>query len=141
MIYKSYQLEKDISILKNNIDLFYGENIGLKNDIKKLINKFKESEIIKYNQEEIIKDKEKFFKEVFNLSLFNDEKIFIIENANDKILPVINEIDLQIKNQKIFLFSDILEKNLNLEIILKNQNILALFPVIRIMKFLLKNNP
>ena len=111
MIYKSYQLENDINILKNNIDLFYGENIGLKNDIKKkLINKFKESEIIKYNQEEIIKDKEKFFKEVFNLSLFNDEKIFIIENANDKILPVINEIDLQIKNQKIFLFSDILEK-------------------------------
>ena len=138
MIYKSYQLENDINILKNNIDLFYGENIGLKNDIKKLINKFKESEIIKYNQEEIIKDKEKFFKEVFNLSLFNDEKIFIIENANDKILPVINEIDLKIKNQKIFLFSDILEKNLNLEIILKNQNILALFPVMRIMKFLLK---
>ena len=63
MIYKSYQLEKDISILKNNIDLFYGENIGLKNDIKKkLINKYKESEIIKYNQEEIIKDKEKFLK-------------------------------------------------------------------------------
>ena len=62
MIYKSYQLENDISILKNNIDLFYGENIGLKNDIKKLINKFKESEIIKYNQEEIIKDKEKFLK-------------------------------------------------------------------------------
>ncbi len=111
MIYKSYQLEKDISILKNNIDLFYGENIGLKNDIKKkLINKYKESEIIKYHQEEIIKDKEKFFKEVFNLSLFNDEKIFIIENANDKILPVINEIDLKIKNQKIFMFSDILEK-------------------------------
>lgn len=111
MIYKSYQLEKDINILKNNIDLFYGENIGLKNDIKKkLINKYKESEIIKYNQEEVIKDKEKFFKEVFNLSLFNDEKIFIIENANDKILPVINEIDLKIKNQKIFLFSDILEK-------------------------------
>ena len=111
MIYKSYQLEKDISILKNNIDLFYGENIGLKNDIKKkLIDKYKESEILKYNQEEIINEKEKFFKEVFNLSLFNNEKIFIIENVNDKILPIINEIDLKIQNQKIFLFSDILEK-------------------------------
>ena len=35
MNYKSYLLEKNVNIFKNNILLFYGENLGLKNDFKK----------------------------------------------------------------------------------------------------------
>ncbi len=35
MITKSYTVENDISILKNNHVLFYGENLGLKNLLKK----------------------------------------------------------------------------------------------------------
>ena len=34
MIYKSYILEQNINALKEKIALFYGENLGLKNDIK-----------------------------------------------------------------------------------------------------------
>ena len=38
MIIKSYEIKKNLdSFLKNNIFLFYGENLGLKRDIKKLI--------------------------------------------------------------------------------------------------------
>ena len=36
MITKSFTIENDISILKNNQVLFYGENLGLKNLLKKL---------------------------------------------------------------------------------------------------------
>ena len=41
MIYKSYQVENNLSILKENIALFYGVNIGLKNEFKSSIKKMK----------------------------------------------------------------------------------------------------
>ena len=34
MIHKSYLIEENIELLKNNIVLFYGENLGLKNDFR-----------------------------------------------------------------------------------------------------------
>ena len=39
MIYKSYLLEKNIELLKNKIVLFYGENLGLKDELKEKIKK------------------------------------------------------------------------------------------------------
>ena len=39
MIYKSYLVEKNIDLLKNNLILFYGENIGLINEFKKILKK------------------------------------------------------------------------------------------------------
>ena len=35
MIYKSYLFEQNINIVKESICLLYGENLGLKNDLKK----------------------------------------------------------------------------------------------------------
>jgi len=35
MIYKSYIFEDNIGSIKEKITLFYGENLGLKNDLKK----------------------------------------------------------------------------------------------------------
>ena len=58
MIYKSYIVEQNIKDLKENCILFYGENLGLKNEIKDKIRVHnKDSEIIIFNQEEILKDK------------------------------------------------------------------------------------
>ena len=34
MIFKSYLIEKNINDLKNKITLFYGENLGLKEEFK-----------------------------------------------------------------------------------------------------------
>mgnify|MGYP005994909659 FL=1 len=39
MIYKSYLVEKDFKLLKSNLILFYGENIGLIQEFKKKNNK------------------------------------------------------------------------------------------------------
>ena len=36
---KSYLLEENLDIQKNNLVLFYGENLGLKNDFKEKIQK------------------------------------------------------------------------------------------------------
>ena len=77
MIFKSYQVERDLELIDKNLILFYGENLGLQNEFKKLIRKKKRnSEIILLNQEDIIKNKENFFKNLFNDSLFQKEKIF-----------------------------------------------------------------
>ena len=72
MIFKSYLVEKNLDILNKNLILFYGENFGLKNELKKKI-KFqnKTSERINFFQEDLIKNEKVFFNEIFNKSLFN----------------------------------------------------------------------
>ena len=76
MIIKSYLLEQDIRLLSDkNLFLFYGENLGLKNDFKNLIKKnLPNYKIINLNQEEVIKNQENFFSETLNLSLFEKKK-------------------------------------------------------------------
>ena len=34
MIYKSYLIEQNINLIDKNLFLFYGENLGLKNELK-----------------------------------------------------------------------------------------------------------
>lgn len=111
MIYKSYLAEQNLEILKNNLVLFYGENTGLINDFKdKIIKNFSKSNIIKYNQEEILKNKNLLFNELQNISLFHKKKIILIRDVNDKAFNFIEGIIKEIGDNKVFLFSDILEK-------------------------------
>ena len=117
MIFKSYQVERNFELIDKDIILFYGENLGLQNEFKKLIRKKKRnSEIILLNQEDIIKNKENFFNELFNDSLFQKEKIVFINETNDKIITIIKEIETKIKNRKIYLFSELLDKKSKLRI-------------------------
>ena len=111
MLYKSYLIEQNFNNLKNNITLFYGENIGLKREFKDLI-KFnnKNKEIIKFPQDQILKNENILFNEINNISLFEREKIIIIDNANDKILETLKEIEDKTYEIKIYIFSEILEK-------------------------------
>ena len=111
MIYRSYLVEQNLGILKNNIVLFYGENTGLIDDFKdKIIKNFSKSNIIKYNQEDILKNKDLLLNELQNFSLFHPQKIFLIRDVNDKALGVVEAAIKEIGENKIFLFSDILEK-------------------------------
>ena len=114
MIIKNSLIDKKKSFLDKQILLFYGQNHGLKEEFKKNIkNKFIKSKINHLNQDEILKDQDKFFTDLFNVSLFEEQKIFIISLCNDKILGIIEEIENKIETQQIFLFSDLLDKNLN----------------------------
>ena len=111
MQYKSYLLESNLNLIKENFFLFYGENLGLKNEFKKNLKaKFKDAEKISFTQEELLKDNKLFLREISNKSLFQDEKIIFIDNINDKILALIEELIESNNEQKIFLFAELLDK-------------------------------
>ena len=112
MIFKSYILEQNLqSANSQKIFLFYGENEGLKKEFKKKLRaQNKNQEILTLFQDEIIKNKNILLNEVNNKSLFSEKKIIFINQVNDKILDIVNEIIENIQDEKIFLFSDILEK-------------------------------
>ena len=74
MIFKSYLVEENIDLLNKNLVL-YGENLGLKNQIKTILKSKTKAEIINLFQDEIIKKPEILFNEILNKSLFENEKI------------------------------------------------------------------
>ena len=111
MISKSYIVENDINLLNKNFVLFYGENLGLRDQFKKNIrHKYKKIKIINFLQEEVIKNTSIFFNEIFNFSLFEEVKVIFINEANDKILTIIEEVQSKVDSQKIYVFSGNLEK-------------------------------
>jgi len=111
MIYKSYQVEQNINLIKEKLVLIYGENLSLIDDLKNSIKVSQNNlEIISNFQDDVLKNQEQFFKSILNLSLFEKDKIFFISNASDKILPLIQEVEKKIDGQKIFVFADLLDK-------------------------------
>ena len=103
MIYKSYQVEQNIKIIDKKFSLFFGENLGLKNEFKKQIKlDNKNAEIIAFTQDEILKNEDLFFNEINNISLFDEKKIFLVYEANDKILDIIKELEKKAIHNKYF---------------------------------------
>ena len=129
MIYKSYILEKNINLLKNHVALFYGENLGLKDDFKNLIKeKYLNSEFINFQQDEMLKNETLFFNELNNISLFNTSKIILINQVNDKVLHLMEELETQTNNQKIFLFAELLDKKSKLITLFEKSKKLDIVP-------------
>ncbi len=127
MIIKAYELNK-INLKKNNIYLLYGENEGLKN---KVINDiFKEflKNNYKYDEKEILINKENFFNNILTKSFFETKKIIIILRSSDKIVNIIEEILEKItEDTKIILLSGILEKKSKLRILFEtNKNTICI---------------
>ena len=122
MIHKSYLVEENFENIKNNLILFYGENLGLMDDFKnKILDINARHQILRFSQDDILKNLNIFIQEIKNVSLFNDKKIFLINNVNDKIFKVIQEIIPDINENKFFLFAEILDKKSSLEIFLKKK--------------------
>ena len=129
MLYKSYLIENNFRNLKEKISLFYGENLGLKNDFKRIIKEINsEDEILYFNQDEIVQNNNLLIKEITNVSLFEKNKIFFIENINDKFLDLVMEIEKIIADNKLYLFSDILEKKSKLRNYFEKSEICAAIP-------------
>ena len=111
MIVKSFEVNK-INFLRNTFYLFYGENSGFKEEIikKNFEEKYKKN-IFRYEEKEILENKENFFSSILSQSFFENEKLIIILRATDKFLPIIEEIiDKKISDIKLVLISNILEK-------------------------------
>ena len=112
MIYKSYLIEKNISLIKKNLStLFYGENLGLKKNFKEQIKiDNKGASFINYTQEEVLKNQNDILRELNNSSLFEEDKVIFVENCNDKIFNLLEkQLDEGIKF-KLIIFSEILDK-------------------------------
>ena len=80
-----------------------------------------------FNQEEIIKNQEKFLSEISNLSLFEKKKIYFINDCNDKILEFIKENE-KVNNKLIYLFSNILDKRSKLRNHFEKAKNIAIIP-------------
>ena len=127
MIIKSYELNK-INLKKNNIYLLYGENEGLKN---KVINDtFKEflKNTYRYDEKEILNNKENFFNTILSKSFFETKKLIMILRSSDKIVNIIEEILEKItEDTKIILLAGILEKKAKLRLLFeKNKNVICI---------------
>ena len=91
MISKFYEISKFRN--KINYYLFYGENIGQKEDIiESNFNSFNEENTFRYSEKEIIADTKMFFEDLYSKSFFEKEKLIIISEISDKILNLIEEV-------------------------------------------------
>ena len=114
MIVKQFELNK-FDFTKFNIYLFYGRNEGLQNKIaeKYLIKDFGNN-VQKYEEIEVINNKDIIIEEILSKSLFENNKIIIISRATDKIVEFIRDIlERNIKDVLILLKSLSLEKDQN----------------------------
>ena len=109
MIIKSFEINK-INFDQNKLVLFYGKNEGFKNEATNNLIKDKD-EITKYEEKEVLENINDFIESILSKSLFESEKIIIIKRVTDKILKIIDEINLKnIEDIKIILNADNLEK-------------------------------
>ena len=111
MIIKSFNIA-DLKKSKSNFFLFYGENEGQKEDIIKSIftNDFI-GEIIKYEESQILENKDNFFELCLGESLFDEYKIIQVTRVTPKLYDVVKEITSKnINKKKIFFISENLEK-------------------------------
>ena len=127
MIVKSYELNK-INLKRNNIYLLYGENEGLKN---KVINDiFKEflKNTYRYDEKEILNNKENFFNNILSKSFFETKKLIMVLRSSDKIINIIEEIlEKNTEDTIIILLASILEKKSKLRLLFeKNKNIICI---------------
>ena len=117
MIVKSYEILKNNSnFIKHNFFLLYGENFGLKKDIREAIKKIVKNkddsvEILTKYENEILNNEEDFYNLIYSGSLFSNKKIITIFDATDKLFEKIEDIYNKFPENIFFvIFSEILEK-------------------------------
>ena len=90
MIYKTFQLQKipDKAIFY----LLYGKNEGLKTDCINQILAKNHGKVFNYEEKQIKDEIETFYENILSGSLFESNKVIIINKASDKIFEVIQDL-------------------------------------------------
>ena len=111
MIIKSFNLN-DIKKSKSNCFLLYGENDGHKEEaISNYFLKDFKGEVVRYDENQILENKNLFLETCFNESLFESSKIILISRVTSKMYEIIKELtNKKIYNKKIIFISQLLEK-------------------------------
>ena len=127
MILKSFELNK-LKLNSHNFYLFYGDNEGLKEEIiKNLFEKNYIEKIHRYEEKEILDNKDDFFNNVLTKSFFDNEKLIIINRTTDKIKTIIEElIEKNTKDIQFILNSKNIDKKSTLrKLFEKEKNIIC----------------
>ncbi len=131
MIFKSFVVEKNIKSIDTCFAVFfYGENIWLKDELKKEIKKnHRAFEQYIFSQEEIIKNKKKLDEQLENTSLFSKNKIIIINEVSEKLKNIIIPIlENPKENSKLFLFAENLDKKSSIRSFFEKNKALGVIP-------------
>jgi len=130
MIIKSFELDK-LKSLNLRIHLIYGNNEGLKEDI--LNNYYLKNfngDLLKYDEQDILSNKDEFISSLLTKSLFESKKIIIISRATEKLYGLIVDIlEREISEIKIIIKSKNLEKKSKLRSIFEKEKRLICTPV------------
>ena len=110
MILKYFELNK-LNFTNTKFLLLHGKNEGYKKEeIGKISEKLKRK-IISYDEKQIIDNTVEFFENNLNKSLFDNEKIIVINRCTDKITVVIEELITKNIDDTLFILnSEALEK-------------------------------
>ena len=111
MIIKNFELDK-LNSIRFNFHLIYGNNEGIKEDIiKNIYLKNFNGELLKYDEHEILGNKDEFLSSLLTKSLFENSKLIIISRGSDKLTSLIAEVlENEITETKILIKSSNLEK-------------------------------
>ena len=128
MIVKTFEIGKK-KFDKENFFLVYGENQGLKNEVIQNLKKNLKGNIDNYDEAQILVDKELFYEKIFNQSLFEKEKIVIVNRCSEKIYDIIeNILEKKISDTKIILNANLLEKKSKLRNLFEKNKELVIVP-------------
>ena len=125
MILKYFEINK-VDLSNNHLILFYGKNEGLKNEALNILIKDKNN-ILNYDEKEILENENTFIENILSKSLFEPHKFIVIKRASDKILKLIEIINLKnLEDTTIILNSENLEKKSKLRSFFeKNKNLVC----------------
>ena len=128
MICKFYEVGKYKE--KINFYLFYGENEGQKIDvIQSNFNEFTKENTFKYNEKEIIENKQLLFENIYSKSFFENEKLIIVSEVTDKSVDLIKQIiSDNISDVKIVLIAKRLDKKSKIRNLFEKEKIALIVP-------------
>ena len=130
MILKSYVVEQNVEILRDyTATLIYGENNGIKDDVKEEIKKQnKDAEIINFFEGDVLKSNFLYESAAYQ-SLFTKKKILLIHEVTDRIFDQIVEcLRIENKDIQIYILAGNLEKKSKLRSFFEKDKKLAIIP-------------
>ena len=128
MICKFYEVGKYKE--KINFYLFYGENEGQKIDvIQSNFNEFTKENTFKYNEKEIIENKQLLFENIYSKSFFENEKLILVSEVTDKSVDLIKQIiSDNISDVKIVFIAKRLDKKSKIRNLFEKEKIALIVP-------------
>ena len=127
MILKSFDIDKS-NISEFKLFIIYGENDGLKKEIIQKIKKKHSGKEIKYEEEQILKNKDNFFSELKNKSLFEDKKILYVDRCTEKISEIILELDKNYLDDLLIINCGSLEKKSKIRNLIEKSDFGVIIP-------------